>query len=44
MRRIRTAIAAALLILATIGATAVPAAAAAVVRHPPCIANPTDCP
>jgi hypothetical protein len=44
MRRIRTAVFAALLILATIGAAVTPAAATAVVHKPICITSPTDCP
>jgi hypothetical protein len=42
--RLRTAAFAALLILATIGAAAAPAAATAVVRYDPCLGNTSYCP
>jgi hypothetical protein len=43
-QRIRTAALAAMLILATIGAAAAPAAATAVIRYDPCIGSTSYCP
>jgi hypothetical protein len=44
IQRIRTAAFAALLILATIGAAAAPAAATAVIRYDNCLGSATLCP